>query len=53
MKRYRNPHLGDDQTFAVPPGFGKWSKFRRRYWLWRNDCGYSVWRALWAAMWWE
>lgn len=34
----------------LPKNWQRWGRFRQRYWLWRNDCGYSWWRALWWSL---
>jgi hypothetical protein len=37
----------------LPANWKTMSPFRQRYWLWRNDCGYSRHKAFRAAMgWW-
>jgi hypothetical protein len=34
----------------LPTNWETLSAWRQRYFLWRNDCGYSPWRAFWMAI---
>lgn len=35
---------------ALPANWSRMGRFRQRYWLWRNDCGYGRWDAFWMAL---